>query len=128
MHRPRRRRSCLRQLPHRLNNPKPNAPSVHIAGRKQLVRTLGGFYLCFQCVALFREKVTTHEDMQMQFGSLIKGGFVVTEDGVKTTLLGVESRGDRGRAIVRFDLPELQFGYHEYELMLDKKNRVVVVD
>jgi len=68
------------------------------------------------------------EDMQMQFGSLIKGGFVVTEDGVKATLLGIESRGDRGRAVVRFDLPELQFGYHEYELMLDRKNQVVVVD
>ena len=70
----------------------------------------------------FREK------MQMQFGGLIKGGFVVTEDGVKATLLGIESRGDRGRAVVRFDLPELQFGYHEYELMLDRKNQVVVVD
>jgi hypothetical protein len=68
------------------------------------------------------------EDMQMQFGSLIQGGFVVTEDGVKATLLGVESRGDRGRAVVRFNLPELQFGYHEYELILDRKNRVVVVD
>jgi len=68
------------------------------------------------------------EDMEMQFGSLIKGGFEVTEDGVKATLLGIDSRGNRGRAVVRFDLPELQFGYHEYELMLDRKNQVVVVD
>jgi len=68
------------------------------------------------------------ENMQTQFADLVKSGFAVSEDGVKATLLGVESRGDRGRAVVRFDLPELQFGYHEYELILDKKNRVLVVD
>ena len=68
------------------------------------------------------------ENMQTQFADLIKSGFAVSEDSVKATLLGVESRGDRGRAVVRFDLPELQFGYHEYELILDKKNRVIVVD
>ena len=68
------------------------------------------------------------ENMQTQFADMIKSGFAVSEDGVKATLLGVESRGDRGRAVVRFDLPELQFSYHEYELMLDKKNRVIVVD
>ena len=68
------------------------------------------------------------ENMQTQFAGLVKSGFAVSEDGVKATLLGIESRGDRGRAVVRFDLPELQFGYHEYELILDKKNRVIVVD
>jgi hypothetical protein len=68
------------------------------------------------------------DDMRTQFIGLVESGFVVSEDGVKATLLGVESRGDRGRAVVRFDLPDLQFGYHEYELMLDKKNRVIVVD
>ncbi len=68
------------------------------------------------------------ENMQTQFADLVKSGFAVSEDGVKATLLGIESRGDRGRAVVRFDLPKLQFGYHEYELILDKKNRVIVVD
>ena len=68
------------------------------------------------------------DNMQTQFAALVRSGFAVSEDGVKATLLGIESRGDRGRAVVRFDLPELQFGYHEYELILDKKNRVIVVD
>ena len=68
------------------------------------------------------------ENMQTQFADLVRSGFAVSEDGVKATLLGIESRGDRGRAVVRFDLPELQFSYHEYELILDKKNRVIVVD
>lgn len=50
------------------------------------------------------------------------------DDGVKTTLLGVESRGDRGRAVVRFDLPDSQFGYHEYDLMLDGTGKVIIRD
>ena len=68
------------------------------------------------------------ENMQTQFAGLIRSGFAGSEDGVKATLLGVESRGIRGRAVVRFDLPDLQFSYHEYDLKLDRKNRVVVVD
>jgi tetratricopeptide (TPR) repeat protein len=68
------------------------------------------------------------EQMKFQLPNLIKSGFVNTKDGFKAVLLGIESRGDRGRAVVRLDLPELQFSYHEYELRLDAKNRVVVVD
>ncbi len=68
------------------------------------------------------------ENMQTQFAGLIRSGFAGSEDGVNATLLGVESRGIRGRAVVRFDLPGLQFSYHEYELKLDRKNRVVIVD
>ncbi len=68
------------------------------------------------------------EDMVVRFESMIQGGFSESKDGIKATLLGVESRGDRGRAVVRYDLPELQFGYHEYDLILDEKNKVVIVD
>lgn len=50
------------------------------------------------------------------------------EEDVRATLLGVESRGDRGRAVVRFDLPDLQFNYHEYDLRLDLSRNVVIVD
>lgn len=50
------------------------------------------------------------------------------DDGVKTTLLGVESRGDRGRAVVRIDLPDSQFGYHEYDLKLDGAGKVIIRD
>lgn len=57
------------------------------------------------------------------------GVFGDTEkDGLKATLLGVESRGNLGRAVVRFDLPKLQFNYHEYELMLDDSGRMIIVD
>lgn len=50
------------------------------------------------------------------------------DTGLKVTLLGVESRGDQGRAVVRFDLPKFQFGYHEYELRLREGNGLEVVD
>ena len=50
------------------------------------------------------------------------------ENGLTATLLGVESRGDRGRAVVRFDLPKFQFNYHEYDLRLGDKGQVIVVD
>lgn len=51
-----------------------------------------------------------------------------TEDGMHATLLLVESRGDRGRAVVRFDMPHFQVNYHEYELRIGSWNRVNVVD
>ena len=72
------------------------------------------------------------ESMVNRFPSLIRDGF---RDGfgdskgdIKATLLGVESRGDRGRAVVRLDWPNMQFGYHEYELRLDESGRIVIVD
>ena len=68
------------------------------------------------------------EDMVVQFEGMIKNGFRDSADGIKATLLGVESRGDRGRAVVRYDLPELQFSYHEYDLVLNEDYQVVIVD
>ncbi len=69
-----------------------------------------------------------NESMVSQFEGLVSSGFGNPQDQIKATLLGVESRGDRGRAVVRFDLPGLQFSYHEYELVLDEDGRVVIVD
>ena len=96
---------------------------VSSINREEFIDRIFGLRLISQTVQRdFRE------NMQTQFADMIKSGFAVSEDGVKATLLGVESRGDRGRAVVRFDLPDLQFSYHEYELKLDKKNRVNIVD
>ncbi len=50
------------------------------------------------------------------------------EKGMRATLLIIESRGDRGRAVVRFDMPFFQANYHEYDLRLDNKGRVVIID
>ena len=68
------------------------------------------------------------DDLEFRYANLVESGLPVAEDGLDATLLGVESRGDRGRAVVRFDLPDFQFNYHEYELALDDRNRVVILD
>lgn len=68
------------------------------------------------------------DKLEYSYRGLIDSAFAASKDGMKATLLGVESRGDRGRAVVRFDLPDFQFGYHEYELRLDGGKRLVVVD
>lgn len=50
------------------------------------------------------------------------------KDGIKANLLVVESRGDRGRAVVRFDMPYFQANYIEYDLKLHDKNRIEILD
>lgn len=49
-------------------------------------------------------------------------------EGMRATLLVVESRGRRGRAVVRFDLPYFQVNYIEYELEIRDGDRVTVLD
>ncbi len=69
-----------------------------------------------------------NERLEYSYDDVITSAFAVPEGGIKATLLGIESRGDRGRAVVRFDEPKFKFRYHEYDLRLDKKSRVIVVD
>ncbi len=73
-------------------------------------------------------KKSFNTSMANQFDSIVRDGFRDSKGEIKATLLGVESRGVRGRAVVRFDLPNLQFSYHEYELLLDENDRIVIVD
>lgn len=60
--------------------------------------------------------------------SILESAFAATGGNIRAAWLGFGSKGDRGRAIVRYDLPDFQFNYHEYELRLDGKGRVVIVD
>ena len=73
-------------------------------------------------------KKSFNDSMATQFESIVSSGFSASQGEIKARLLGVESRGNRGRAVVRFDLPDFQFSYHEYELVLDKNGRIVIVD
>ncbi|MDJ0938941.1 MAG: hypothetical protein QNJ00_04185 [Woeseiaceae bacterium] len=78
-----------------------------------------------------RMKRDFREDMEERgrFEGFIQSNFALeASDGLKATLLLVESRGDRGRAVIRYDLPYFQVNYHEYDLTLDKKDRVVLID
>ncbi len=73
-------------------------------------------------------KKSFNESMAYQFESMVRSSFRDSKGEIKATLLGVESRGDRGRAVVRFDLPNLQYSYHEYDLGLDDDERMLIVD
>ena len=50
------------------------------------------------------------------------------KDGLRARLLTVESRGTRGRAVVRFDMSHFRFNYIEYQLELDDEDRLRVLD
>jgi tetratricopeptide (TPR) repeat protein len=60
--------------------------------------------------------------------NILKSAFADTGGNIRAAWLGFGSKGDRGKAIVRYDLPDFQFDYHQYELRLDDRGRVVIVD
>ena len=68
------------------------------------------------------------ESFDDNLASILQSAFANTEGNIRAAWLGFGSKGDRGKAIVRYDLPDFQFNYHEYELRLDGKGRVVIVD
>ena len=75
-------------------------------------------------------KKTFREDFDEFIRDIFGAEFDAAEEegSIRAAWLGFGSRGDRGKAIVRFDLPDFQFNYHEYELRLDKNNKVIIVD
>jgi hypothetical protein len=75
-----------------------------------------------------RVKKQVREDLPQSLLRYVTASLPVTDESVKVTLLGVESRGDRGRAVVRFDLPKTSFNYHEYDLRLSGNGKVIVRD
>ncbi len=62
-----------------------------------------------------RVKKSFTESMETRFASMVSDGFDGPKDSIHGVLLGIETRGDRGRAVVRYSLPNLQFSYHEYD-------------
>ena len=79
-----------------------------------------------------RIKRKFEESLEGSWPGLIMGGVVsgrgVPEEGLRFTLLGVESRGDLGRAVIRADLDNFQFNYFDFDLRLDQHEEVVIVD
>lgn len=73
----------------------------------------------------FREQMSDAE----VFKRFIEGQYRdEAKDGMRARLLLVESRGDRGRAVVRFDLPFFQVNYLEYELRMEGRDQLRIVD
>lgn len=69
------------------------------------------------------------ENFDSSFEQIIKSAFDdFDKNGVDAVLIGVDSRGTRGRAVVRFNLPKMQFNYHEYDLRLNEDEELVIVD
>jgi hypothetical protein len=86
-----------------------------------------------------RIKRQFEDNLENSFGPMVESGagiaragivpvFRAPEGGAKYTILGIESRGDLGRAVVRIDLDDFQFNYQVFDLRLDSRERVVVVD
>ena len=80
----------------------------------------------------FEENLEASFEGLVQSGAgLARAGIIpaskVPDAGARYTLLGLESKGDFGRAVVRVDLANFQFNYLEFDLRLDADD-VVVVD
>lgn len=60
--------------------------------------------------------------------TIIRQEFESYGENFRATLLDVASSGDRGRALVRYDLPDFQFNYHEYDLLLDDDGTLRIID
>ena len=86
-----------------------------------------------------RIKQQFEQNLDSSFGPMVESGagiaragivpvFRAPEGGARYTILGMESRGDLGRAVVRIDLDDFQFNYQVFDLRLDSRERVVVVD
>ena len=75
-----------------------------------------------------RIKKEIREGLPQSFLRFITSSLPGAGESAKATLLGVESRGDRGRAVVRFDYPKFKFNYHEYDLRLRANQKVVIYD
>lgn len=86
-----------------------------------------------------RIKRQFEQNLDESFGPMVESGagiaragivpaFRAPEGGARYTILGLESRGDLGRAVVRVDLDDFQFNYQVFDLRLDGRERVVVVD
>jgi len=75
-----------------------------------------------------RVKKEIRKGLPQSFLRYITSSLPGEDETVKATLLGVESRGDRGRAVVRFDYPKFKFNYHEYDLRLRANHKVIIHD
>lgn len=76
-----------------------------------------------------RLKRDWREQQEQRFTDFIAGIYYnEAKDGMKATLINVESRGNRGRAVVRFDMTFFRVNYVEYDLVLGAGDRLYILD
>ena len=96
---------------------------AHAIDREDMLERIFGLRLIDPKV-----KKNFRESFDDNLVNILQSAFAGTGGNIRAAWLGFGSKGDRGKAIVRYDLPDFQFNYHEYELRLDRKGRVVIVD
>ena len=76
-----------------------------------------------------RVKKSFTENFETGLPDMVERMFVVSKDHeVRAHLLNFDSRGFVGRATVRYDLPDFQYTYHEYDLRMTEDGKVYVTD
>jgi hypothetical protein len=106
--------------------------TLNAGSRARMVAALDGEVLIERILGLrlIDKRAKDHfiESLQGDLSPLLQQSTALSGDEIVATLVGVESRRSRGRAIVRYDLPKLQFSYHEYELVLDEEVGLRILD
>lgn len=96
---------------------------AHAIDRDDMLERIFGLRLIDQKVKQgFRERFDDN------LVNILESAFAGSQGDIRAAWLGFGSKGDRGKAIVRYDLADFQFTYHEYELRLDDNGRVVILD
>lgn len=96
---------------------------AHAIDREDMLERIFGLRLIDPKV-----KKNFRESFDDNLVNILQSAFAGTGGNIRAAWLGFGSKGDRGKAIVRYDLPDFQFNYHEYELRLDRKGRIEIVD
>ena len=68
------------------------------------------------------------ERFEASLEPMVRQSIYDRQGDIRAALIRVVSRGDQGLAVVRYDLPNLQFEYHEFELKLDRRGRLAILD
>ncbi len=82
---------------------------AHAIDREDMLERIFGLRLIDQKV-----KQNFRESFEDNLVNILKSAFANTNGNIRAAWLGFGSKGDRGKAIVRYDLPDFQFNYHEY--------------
>lgn len=107
---------------------------IEAIDRDDMVDRIYGLRLIDQKVKRsFEENLENSWPYMVQSGAaFLTAGIVpsrgVPESGLRVRLVGIESRGDRGRAVIRQDLEKHQFNYQEFDLRLTDRDEVQVID
>lgn len=67
-------------------------------------------------------------DFFTSFEQMFVSSFPKSKDEILGTLIHFEFQGDEGRAVVRYAAAGYRYSYHDYELRLDSRGRIVILD